>query len=94
MFERLTADTPIVVRNPDAIRPWQHVLEPLSGYLQLGARLLDGDRAAASAWNFGPDVASGERSVRWVVERCLNPGAQEPGSRRLMPARSPTRRIA
>ena len=50
-------------------RPWQHVLEPLSGYLQLGARLLDGDRAAAEAWNFGPDVASGERPVRWVVER-------------------------
>ena len=67
----LTADTPIVVRNPDAIRPWQHVLEPLSGYLQLGARLLSGDRAAASAWNFGPDVATGERSVRWVVERLV-----------------------
>ncbi len=42
----LTAGQPIVVRNPDAVRPWQHVLEPLSGYLQLAARLLDGDRAA------------------------------------------------
>ena len=68
----LTAGVPIVVRNPDAVRPWQHVLEPLSGYLQLGARLLGGDRSAASAWNFGPDTAGGERSVRWVVERFLD----------------------
>ena len=68
----LTAGEPIVVRNPDAVRPWQHVLEPLSGYLQLGARLLDGDRTAATACNFGPDTAGGERSVRWVVEQFLD----------------------
>ncbi len=68
----LTAGESITVRNPDAVRPWQHVLEPLSGYLQLGARLLDGDRTAATAWNFGPDTAGGERSVRWVVERFLD----------------------
>ena len=43
------------VRNPHAIRPWQHVLEPLTGYLLLGAKLLAGDAAAADAWNFGPD---------------------------------------
>ena len=67
----LTAGQSIVVRNPDAVRPWQHVLEPLSGYLQLAARLLDGDRTAAEAWNFGPGVAGGERPVRWVVERFL-----------------------
>ncbi len=42
------------IRNPSAIRPWQHVLEPLSGYLELGRRLLEGDQRAASAWNFGP----------------------------------------
>ena len=67
----LTAGDPIVVRNPDAVRPWQHVLEPLSGYLQLAARLLDGDRALAGAWNFGPTDDSGDRPVRWVVERFL-----------------------
>jgi CDP-glucose 4,6-dehydratase len=45
------------IRNPHAVRPWQHVLEPLSGYLELGRRLLQGDRRAASAWNFGPTPA-------------------------------------
>jgi CDP-glucose 4,6-dehydratase len=57
-----TADQPIAVRNPRAVRPWQHVLEPLSGYLRLGARLLsaDGDerRRFSEAWNFGPEVGN------------------------------------
>jgi CDP-glucose 4,6-dehydratase len=44
-----------VIRNPGSIRPWQHVLEPVFGYLLLGARLTGGDEAAASGWNFGPD---------------------------------------
>ena len=53
----------IVIRNPDAIRPWQHVLEPLSGYLLLGAKLwYDGGRYSG-AWNFGP--MDGEV---WTVE--------------------------
>ena len=43
-----------VLRNPDAVRPWQHVFEPLSGYLLLGSRLLAGDRSSVGAWNFGP----------------------------------------
>ena len=42
------------IRNPAAVRPWQHVLEPLGGYLTLGSYLLDGYEAAAEAWNFGP----------------------------------------
>ncbi len=45
------------VRSPNATRPWQHVLEPLHGYLLLAARLLDGDAACAGAYNFGPDAA-------------------------------------
>ena len=45
------------VRSPDATRPWQHVLEPLHGYLLLASRLLDGETAFASAYNFGPDSA-------------------------------------
>jgi CDP-glucose 4,6-dehydratase len=48
---------PLRIRNPDAIRPWQHVLEPLSGYLLLGQGLLQGD-AVEGAWNFGPDPAA------------------------------------
>lgn len=43
-----------VLRHPAAVRPWQHVLDPLSGYLWLGAKLLAGRRRFAAAWNFGP----------------------------------------
>jgi CDP-glucose 4,6-dehydratase len=61
------AGEPLVVRNPDATRPWQHVLDPLDGYLRLAERLAESDDHAR-AYNFGPDAA-GERPVRWVVER-------------------------
>lgn len=53
------------IRNPDAIRPWQHVLEPLSGYLRLGQCLLEGE-CGAGAWNFGPG-REGESTVQQVV---------------------------
>lgn len=46
------------IRNPTAIRPWQHVLEPLSGYLLVAAKLLSGDAKAATGFNFGPDEES------------------------------------
>jgi CDP-glucose 4,6-dehydratase len=48
------AGQPVVLRNPASVRPWQHVLEPLRGYLAVALRLLEGDRSAADAWNFGP----------------------------------------
>jgi CDP-glucose 4,6-dehydratase len=57
----------VAIRNPGATRPWQHVLNPLSGYLELAQRLWV-DPAAAGPWNFGPDE-SDTRSVGWVVER-------------------------
>ena len=57
-----------VVRFPEAVRPWQHVLEPLSGYLQLSQRLFDDGPAFAQAWNFGPD-ADAERPVSYLAER-------------------------
>src|ERR1019366_1516084 len=69
----LAAGQSIAVRNPDATRPWQHVLEPLSGYLTLGARLLGAGGSPAEAcdsWNFGPDPTE-TRSVRDVVERVI-----------------------
>ncbi|MFC1590888.1 CDP-glucose 4,6-dehydratase [Thermodesulfobacteriota bacterium] len=44
----------VIIRNPFATRPWQHVLEPLSGYLLVGSRLLEGNPGCAAAWNFGP----------------------------------------
>jgi CDP-glucose 4,6-dehydratase len=46
---------PVIIRNPAAVRPWQHVLEPLSGYLLLGQRLVTGEPVWADGWNFGPD---------------------------------------
>jgi CDP-glucose 4,6-dehydratase len=49
---------PALIRNPAAIRPFQHVLEPLAGYLQLAAALLADGPAQARGWNFGPDAAS------------------------------------
>jgi CDP-glucose 4,6-dehydratase len=45
----------VIIRNPQAVRPWQHVLEPLSGYLLSGQQLIEGKKEFAGAWNFGPD---------------------------------------
>ena len=62
------AGEPVRLRHPDAIRPWQHVLEPLSGYLMLGERLYaDHTDAAARPWNFGPE-ASEEITVGRVAD--------------------------
>ena len=59
---------PVVIRNPRAVRPWQHVLEPLHGYLTLAERLFD-DGAAQfdSAWNFGP-AETDSRPVEWLAD--------------------------
>jgi CDP-glucose 4,6-dehydratase len=68
-----------VLRNPGAVRPWQHVLEPLRGYLALGLALLDG-RDVEGAWNFGPDP-QGEATVGEVARlfaHAWGPGAPEP----------------
>ena len=67
----LTAGEAVVVRNPDAVRPWQHVLEPLSGYLRLAALMLVEGRRYEGAWNFGPTDDGSDQPVRWVVERFL-----------------------
>ena len=56
------------IRNPDSTRPWQHVLEPLSGYLLLGRRLLEGGTRFAEGWNLGP-ADDGVVQVRTVVDR-------------------------
>ena len=56
----------VSIRYPSATRPWQHVLEPLAGYLTLGERLLADPCSEAEAWNFGPDT-SGQLSVAQVI---------------------------
>jgi CDP-glucose 4,6-dehydratase len=58
---------PIAVRNPEAVRPWQHVLNPLSGYLRL-AEALAGARELQGGWNFGPALGDA-RPVRWIADR-------------------------
>lgn len=58
---------PVAIRSPQAIRPWQHVLEPLRGYLMLAERLVDAGSAYAEAWNFGP-ADEDARSVGWIVQ--------------------------
>ena len=67
-FRALDAGEVLEVRRPDAVRPWQHVLDPLSGYLQLAERLASGDATCARPWNFGP-AAADARPVRWLLER-------------------------
>ena len=62
---------PLVICFPDAVRPWQHVLEPLSGYLHLVQRLRTDGKTFAEGWNFGPDEEA-ERPVRYLAERIAN----------------------
>lgn len=59
---------PAIIRNPQAIRPWQHVLEPLSGYLMLAERLWNDGPGFAEGWNFGPN-AEDAKPVEWIVQR-------------------------
>jgi CDP-glucose 4,6-dehydratase len=72
----LDAGQPLIVRSPGAIRPWQHVLEPLSGYLTLAERLYTEGHDFAQAWNFGPEE-SDAKPVQWIVDQLC---AQTPGS--------------
>ncbi|MES9886974.1 MAG: CDP-glucose 4,6-dehydratase [Candidatus Sedimenticola sp. 6PFRAG1] len=65
------------IRSPDAVRPWQHVLEPLSGYLMLAEKLYEEGESFAEAWNFGPNDEDA-KSVGWIVEHL---GTQIPGAR-------------
>ena len=57
----------VLIRNPHAVRPWQHVLEPLSGYLILAQKLYKDGHHYAGGWNFGPDDY-GNKTVEWVVQ--------------------------
>lgn len=67
-FER---KEPVVIRNPYATRPWQHVLEPLSGYLTLAQKLYEDGQSYAEGWNFGPNEDDA-KPVQWIVEELVN----------------------
>lgn len=63
-------DEPIIIRNPNAVRPWQHVLEPISGYLTLAEKLWESDENYAEGWNFGP-YDEDAKPVIWIVQRMV-----------------------
>jgi len=73
----LDRNAELVVRSPEASRPWQHVLEPLSGYMMLAKGLFEQAAGYEGPWNFGPPL-SDSQPVRWVVERLCGavPGAR------------------
>ena len=64
----LDAKTALMIRSPESTRPWQHVLEPLSGYLLLAEKLFTHGESYAEAWNFGSDD-SDAKPVRWIIEQ-------------------------
>ena len=68
LITALTSGKPVLVRNPNAIRPWQHVLEPLRGYLMLAEKLFNDGAEYAEAWNFGPNDEDA-KPVSWLTER-------------------------
>ncbi len=104
LVRAILSGVPARIRAPHAIRPWQHVLEPLAGYLRLAERLLARDRSYAVAWNFGPrsdelrsvaDVADavvrhwGRGAVPWVNDTGIHPA--ETAILTLNPARAAER---
>lgn len=68
IMRAISEQCPVLIRNPNAIRPWQHVLEPLSGYLQLAQKLYEEGAEYAEGWNFGPRDSEAH-PVQWIVEK-------------------------
>lgn len=67
VMRAVSAGRKVLIRSPGSTRPWQHVLEPVCGYLMLGSRLLEADQRCAGPWNFGPPE-DGSRTVLAMVE--------------------------
>lgn len=70
IIRAFVSDNNVELRNPNSIRPWQHVLEPLSGYLLLGSKMINNQRYN-SGWNFGPNMGT-DKNVREIAEMMLN----------------------
>ncbi len=68
----ITKKENVVLRNPKSVRPWQHVLEPISGILWLSTRMYQGENSLDEAWNLGPDNSNKFFSVQEIVEMILN----------------------
>lgn len=71
ILKSLQKAEPVVLRNPQAIRPWQHVLEPLAGYMTLAKQLCESGQSYAEAWNFGPPE-EGAKTVQWMTEELIS----------------------
>ncbi|PYS69762.1 MAG: CDP-glucose 4,6-dehydratase [Acidobacteria bacterium] len=67
VFRSLIFGDELVIRNPNSIRPWQHTLEPLNGYMLLAEKLFEGKNEFGTAWNFGPDE-NAAKPVKLVLE--------------------------
>jgi CDP-glucose 4,6-dehydratase len=67
-FRAIAKNEPLIIRSPNAIRPWQHVLEPLSGYLNLAEKLYADPIKYAGAWNFGPSE-NDTQTVSWILNK-------------------------
>lgn len=70
ILRAMSQGKPVQIRNPHAIRPWQHVLEPLSGYLMLAQQLYEQGIALGGAWNFGPHDQDAQ-PVKWIVAELI-----------------------
>lgn len=68
LIKAVDSGNTLEIRYPDAVRPWQHVLEPLRGYLILAEQLFEHGSLFGEAWNFGPEKRD-QRPVRWLVEQ-------------------------
>jgi len=68
IMKGILGKTPVKIRNPDAVRPWQFVLEPLHGYMLLAEKLWYEGPKFSEGWNFGPDY-NDIKSVSWLVEK-------------------------
>jgi CDP-glucose 4,6-dehydratase len=73
LMRSLLNNESINIRNPQAIRPWQHVLDPLNGYLLLGAKMFSQPKEFCQAWNFGPDIRNGIRVIELIEAFHSNP---------------------
>lgn len=64
----VTSGKPLEIRSPNAVRPWQHVLDPLSGYMLLAARMMEGEGDLADSWNFGPKYVDSVTVLEIITE--------------------------
>ncbi len=71
ILRAINEERPVVIRNPRATRPWQHVLEPLNGYLILAQKLHEDGLKYAEGWNFGPS-SEDAKPVQWIVEQLIH----------------------